>query len=344
MELERNKMGSTVGCSVSLISGRPARVWSALAAWCLGVAFASPGRAEPSELSPELGFNYLEVETPRITALGGAQRAFSNSLEALFQNPANMATTRVYHVGGLAEIWPEARRQSYGVAAVDSIVSSARLAGGIGGVYSKQDPDGIDRTHTNLVMALALPVSEKFFVGLGGKYLWLSQDGAGPLGPSRVSAGLPEEEIVSGFGLDAGLTVKPTDSLALAVVANNLNSPDHGFLPLSVGGGAGYGTQDLTLEADLLSDFTTYDEARLRAMLGFELLLGDHFPLRAGYRYDEGLDNHGLSFGVGYLEPTFSISLGVRRYVGDEAATAVALGFVYHVDSSGLTPSPAETF
>src|SRR5690606_21854557 len=88
------------------------------------VCLAPSVRAEESDLPPEVGWNYGEIETPRIAAMGGALRAYSNSLSALFINPANMAATRIYHVGALAQIWPEARRQSYGGGAVDSIVSS----------------------------------------------------------------------------------------------------------------------------------------------------------------------------------------------------------------------------
>src|SRR5262245_25835860 len=83
--------------------------------------------AEPSELPPEVGYNYGQTETARIAGMAGALRASSNSTEALYINPANMVASRVYHVGALAQIWPEASRQSYGLGIVDSIVSAARV-------------------------------------------------------------------------------------------------------------------------------------------------------------------------------------------------------------------------
>src|SRR5262245_40553272 len=86
------------------------------------IALAPRAHAEPSQLDPAVGYNYGEIETGRTAAVGGAQRALTNSTSALFLNPANMAASRVYHIGALAQIWPEARRQSYGFAAVDSIV------------------------------------------------------------------------------------------------------------------------------------------------------------------------------------------------------------------------------
>src|SRR6187402_3077270 len=70
---------------------------------------ATRAHADPSTLPPEVGYNYQEIETPRITATNGANRALSNSTEALFNNPANMSSSRVYHLAALAQIWPEAR-------------------------------------------------------------------------------------------------------------------------------------------------------------------------------------------------------------------------------------------
>jgi len=91
------------------------------AALCIG----GPLRADPSRLPPEIGYNYSDLETARTAAMGGALRAFSNSLEALQDNPANLAATRVYHMGGMAQFWTGANRQSYGASIVDSVAISS---------------------------------------------------------------------------------------------------------------------------------------------------------------------------------------------------------------------------
>ena len=156
---------------------------SALALW------ARPAHAEPSSLPPEVGYNYGEIETPRVAATSGALRAFANSIDSLFVNPAGMASSRVYHIGALAQIWPEASRQSYGAGAVDSVVSSSRLAGGIGGAWTRQDPEGIDRRSTDLRVALAYPFSDQFSVGAGIRYLWLKQNGDARWATAALRAG-----------------------------------------------------------------------------------------------------------------------------------------------------------
>ncbi|MEZ4222737.1 MAG: hypothetical protein R3B13_17480 [Polyangiaceae bacterium] len=323
---------------------RPRALASACALLGVLLGNARPAAAERSELPPEVGWNYGEIETPRIAAMGGALRAYSNSVSALFVNPANMVASRIYHLGAVAQIWPEASRQSYGGAAVDSIVSSARVAGGIGGTWTLQDPDGIDRRATDLRFALAFPFSDQFFLGIGGRYLWLRQDGLGPLGESLVSGGLQDENIVRGFSFDAGATVRPSDSFAISVVGNNLNNPGHGFQPSSVGGGIGVGSEQFTVEADVVSDFTTWDTTKIRAMGGGELLLADNYPIRLGYRYDDGASSHAISGGVGYVDRAFSAEVAVRRVVAGDPATAIIFGFTYHVESSGLTPSAADSF
>jgi opacity protein-like surface antigen len=332
---------NTVGQSSVHVLGRVGVVISALA---LVAATARRAQAESSDLPPEVGYNYNEIETPRIGATGGAQRALSNGVSALFVNPANMVASRLYHLGAFAQIWPEAKRQSYGAAAVDSIVSASRLAGGLGATYNLQDPDGVDRKWTDLRFALAFPFSDQFFLGAGGRYMWLSQNGDGPLESSPASEGLADEDIVKGFGIDLGATVKPTQSFAISVVGNNLTNPEHGFQPMSFGGALGLVVGDFSFEGDLLADFVTWEDTKLRAMFGAEALFANHVAARVGYRYDQGAESHALSAGAGYIDTAFDVDIAVRRVVSGDAATVIMFGFNYHLESSGLTPSPGETF
>jgi opacity protein-like surface antigen len=307
-------------------------------------SLSAPAQGEPSKLPPQIGYNYDEIETARIAGTSGALRAASNSLSALFINPANIAATHVYHLGAFAQIWPEANRQSYGVGVVDSVVSSARVAGGVGATTNFQDHDGVDRRWTDIRFALAYPVSDQFFLGLGGRYMWLVENGDGPLGTSLASSGLPNSRIVRGFALDAGVTFKPSEHFALSVVGNDLNNPGHGFQPTTVGGGASLSFGDFGGEADLVADFTTWDRTALRAMAGLEGLFADHLEVRLGYRYDDGAKSHALSAGLGYIERNFDFDLSVRHTVVGESATAIVVGFTYHLDATGLAPSPGEGF
>src|SRR6187551_1393916 len=167
-----------------------------LGAICVG----GPLKADPSPLPPEVGYNFSEIELPRTAAMGGALRAFSNSLEALQNNPANLAATRVYHIGGGAQFWTDANRQSYGASIVDSVVSRSRLAGGVSANWLFQDADGVDREAMDIRLGLALPISDKLLIGASGRYLDLKENGyprgLDVLPPSVASGGLQGGSIV----------------------------------------------------------------------------------------------------------------------------------------------------
>jgi hypothetical protein len=317
--------------------------FAALMSLCASL-LASHAQADKITAHPEVGYNYNEIETPRITATNGAIHALSNSTEALFNNPANMSASRVYHLSALAQIWPEAGRNSYGLAAVDSVGSSSRLGGGIGATYNTQDTNGINRNWIDIRGAVSYPLSDKFFLGVGVHYLRLKQNGDGPLGPSLASSGLDGEYIVSGFTFDAAATFKVADALALSIVGMNLNHPGNSFQPTSVGGGVGYGKELFSLEGDVVADFDTWDSTKVRAMGGGEYLAGDHFPLRVGYRYDDGAKSHSLSAGIGYIDTTFAAEIAVRRVVSGDPATAIVFGFSYHLDNGSLTGGEGDSF
>ncbi|HEY8945549.1 MAG TPA: hypothetical protein VIM73_14875 [Polyangiaceae bacterium] len=320
------------------------RNWLAVVTTALFALVSVPASADPSTLDPTIGYNYSEIEIPRHAATGGAQRALGTSIGGLFVNPANIAIGRVYHVGAFVQLWPEASRQSYGAAASDSLLSSSRLAGAAGVTQNFQDPDGVDREWTDVRFALAYPFSDQLFFGVGGRYMWLEQNGGGPLSSTEASSGLRDEDIVNTVSFDGGVTLKATPELSIAVVGNNLGNPGHGLLPTSVGGGIGFGRNQFAIEADVVADFTTWNETKLRAMAGLEMLLAQRIALRGGYRYDQGAESHALSFGVGYIERAFLIDVGARRVISGDTATALVLGFTYHLETTGLAPSPADTF
>jgi hypothetical protein len=311
------------------------------------IAFSTPGiaLADPSSTSIEQGYELGEIQHPRSVAMGNAAQVFGGSTTAVFVNPANLPLYRVYHLEGLAALGPEARRQSYGGAIADS--STSRLAGGLGGTWSQMDPDGIKRQFTDVRLALAYPLGDRFSLGATGRFLRVGQKVAsGPLGASLASDGTREEPIFSGFTFDAGAAVQISENIRVALSGRNLTATGSALAPLAVAGGIGWSNQTVTIEADSLVDFTTFGSARARAMLGGEFLVADHFPLRAGYRYDAGMRTHAASLGVGYVDRKFSVELGGRRDVaGDNPATLISLGVRFFIDSGGgASGDTGETF
>jgi len=294
--------------------------------------------AKGAELAPQLAYAYGENETARSLAMGGAVRALGNGTTAVYLNPANMALSRVYRIEAFGQLTPEITRALGGATIVDSITSSTRIAGALSAVGGVVDPDGLGRTVLDVRAGVAYPIGDRVFLGLGGRYLYLTQRGEGPLGASKISGGLGNSAIVDNFTFDAGITVRVTDKVHVGLVGQNLTHPGHGLLPTTVGGGIGYGGKDFSLEADAVADFDAWGRTTMRAMAGGEYLAGDHYPLRLGYRFDEGPNVHMLSGGVGYVGKEFAIELSGRRTLSTTVnATMFVLSLTYHLEQRLLT-------
>jgi hypothetical protein len=319
-----------------------------------GLALA-PGRAaaaDPSPLDASIIGNYGEGETPRSAAMGGANRALGYGTSAVFLNPAALAETRVYHIDAMSEITPETRRWVVGGVVADSVTS--RLAGSFSilGTPIAMDPGGIKRSFLDMRLALAFPITDRFIVGLTGRYLKVTQSGNalptfGFGANDKVSGGLvdgssdstPKDRfaLVNGFTLDAGLIIKPTDSLYIAAVGQNLTYANNGFMPLTVGGGIGYGGDAFSIEVDGLADVSSWMKPTARIMAGAEYKVVGIVPIRAGYRYDQGAKLSTLSLGTGYLGDVFSVEAAVKRTLSNPGATTIFFSVSYFLDSSGLT-------
>lgn len=293
-----------------------------------------------SNLPPEVGYRYGELETPRSTAVAGALRATSTSLSSVFVNPANMAIAQVYHVGAFAQIDPEAARQTYGGAVVDSLVSSTGLAGGLSVAWSQQDPDGVAREWLDGRFGLAVPLADVLYVGAMARYMNLSQEGLGPLGNSRVSGGLDGSPIAQTVTFDVGATLRPVPEFMISLTGHNLTNQDHSFLPLMGGLGVGFANDDFSLGAGAVLEEKTFNETNVRVQGGGEVLIADRVNVRAGYRYDQGFDTHAVAGGLGYIEPRFSVDAAVRRSVAGTEFTSITFGFAVHIEAMGLGVSP----
>ncbi|NUP11312.1 MAG: hypothetical protein HOW73_35140 [Polyangiaceae bacterium] len=264
-----------------------------------------------------------------------------------------MTLARVYHIEAIGNLVPEYGQIVFGSVVVDSITN--KLAGGVsvtgGFLDSFQDPaTSLDRSWLDVRLALAYPFVDAFSVGLGGRYIKVTQDGTGPLGDSKVSGGLKDPEsssegrlsMVNIATFDAGVAIKAGDLVRIGISGQNLTYFNNGILPTTVGGGVAIAHEDFTIEADGVADLTSYMTPTARVMAGGEYLLVDRIPLRAGYRFDQGANSHQLSGGVGYLAREFMIEASVRRTLVGPEMTEIIFGAGYFLESSGLTGRGAE--
>ena len=279
------------------------------------------------------------MQSPRSLAFGGAQSALGASTTAIYDNPANLPIARVYHFEGIASVSPEARRQSYGGAVVDS--NTSRLAGGFAGTWNIMDPDGIHRTWTDLRLSLAYPLGDKISAGITGRYLRAAQSlASGPFGQSLASDGTGGAPLLNNFTFDVGATLMPTNGVRIGLVGKNLTNPGSGLAPTLLKGGVGYFNDTFSIEADGLADFTTWTRVRGRLMVGGEFFVAQHFPIRAGYRYDDGMRTHAVSAGGGYVDRKWSFEISARRdVVGDNPATMLSAAIRYFYEAGATSPA-----
>ncbi len=238
---------------------------------------------------------------------------------------------------------PEAHRQSYGGAVVDS--STSALAGGVAGTFNLQDPNGINRQWTDFRLGFGYALGDRFAAGGTLRYLRAQQDvDRGPLGTSYVSDGTPGSPLLNTITFDIGATVIPVDGFKIGAVGHNLTNPGARLAPTTVQGGSA--TAPICFRSRGTSSATSRPTAAraFGAMLGGELFLGGHVPIRLGYRYDDGLKTHAISGGLGYVEKSWSFEVGARHDVaGDHPATMLvaSIRFFYNPDggSGGVDTS-----
>lgn len=312
------------------------RPWTSAAILMTLLGAARTAHADPMSTSPEQGYDEGQIPTARAVGMGDALNALGVSTPGLFLNPANLPLARVYHLEAFAAYSPEAQRQTYGAAIVDSLINAQRISGGIGGTWNLMDPDGIHRQWTDVRAALAAPLGDYFSVGGTLRYLNVTQNtGVGPFGPSYASDGTPGASIWNGFTFDAGATASLGD-FRLAVVGHNLTNPGTSLAPTIGAVGLGYASGIFSIEADGQLDFTTFDTTTGRVMGGAELFLANHYALRVGWRYDTGTQLNTPSFGLGYVDSKWSAELGVRHDIAsDHPATLGVLSLKYFYDATG---------
>ncbi|HZF51520.1 MAG TPA: hypothetical protein VE093_22850 [Polyangiaceae bacterium] len=319
----------------------------------LGLASALTALA-PTALAQEavptpFSNDYGQTETARSAGLASAARALGNGTSGLFLNPASIALNRVYHVEGLLQATPEAGRLTAGAAIVDSIMNRHGLAGGVAVLGGLLNAGPSDWSTFELRTALAYPISDKLLLGVAPRYVSITH--AFP----AVEGDQNQNDLVSleihAFTFDAGVTIRPSDSLHIALVGQNLASNRRSLYPTSIGGGVGFATEVFSLEVDGLADFGSYDGVTTRFMGGGEVLVGEHFPIRLGYKFDQGAKLHKKSAGLheiagglGYIGTEFAIEASIQRTLSDPGATTIVVGLAYYVETAGFMKAATEGF
>lgn len=256
----------------------------------------------------------FDIETTRTLALAGASRSHCPSNAALYLNPAGLSLGRVYHVETLYEYVPTSNGHVVGASVVDSVTST--LAMGLSFNYVTWDPDGQDRSEYDVRLSAAYYLANTFAIGLTLKYLFADQEGQGPLGPSVMASN--GEDLLNTVTLDVGAIITIRNMFNIGVVGYNLTNTESSAAPISLGTALSLQIRSFVVVADVLLDFATRQDLSVRVMGGAEYFLANHYPIRLGYRYDDGRSSHAISAGFGYVSTSWAIEISLRQDVAAE--------------------------
>jgi len=237
--------------------------------------------------------------------MGGAWRALGLGAEAGTGNPAALALIRSYRVE-LTGAWDWANKDAFGMLAVSDATNP--LAAGVSYQLGTLD-SGVQRTTVHLnTLALALPLMDGLLLGVSSRYL--------------LMRGARSADAITG---DVGVVVRPSGFFALGVSAHNLLRTPHPELAPYYSAHLGVLAGQFVIGADVRADFETNEQLTLTYSGGLEVLLGQTFPVRAGYTYDGFTRSSQLGFGLGFLTPSGGLDLAYRQDLGGEQGRLIAL-------------------
>jgi len=215
----------------------------------------------------------------------------------------------------------------------------------------------IVRTGTESGLVAAVPFGDRFALGATVKYGYFSL--RSQLHPENVPPDFTYQNpaidgdrsvdlgsIGHAVSFDVGMTLRLFSELRLGLVGQNLWA--HGTeMPTRLGIGLAYRLNErLLIAGDAMIDFTGNESCVALSMLnglcsdtekrttyrlgaGAEYAIAGRAPLRLGYLYDDDLNAHYVSGGVGYVSPErgFALDLALRQQVSAGTETVALLGF-----------------
>jgi hypothetical protein len=179
-------------------------------------------------------------------------------------------------------------------------------------------------------IALAGAINRYFMLGVTAKYIYAQRPGRHDVNSGNVDIGMM---IDTGIGLKIGLT------------AYNLIHSAYDLWPLKLAGGLSYSYEGIfTIAYDTVVVFDVFKEkepydllykypegVRLAYRVGAEFVAGGIVAIRAGYQYDEAIDNMFVSGGLAYVDDIWSIGAAYKQGLWDKKNRLMSIGFEVQV-------------
>ncbi|WNG24465.1 hypothetical protein F0U62_10890 [Cystobacter fuscus] len=282
-----------------------------LLALLLSLSAAAQENAEPPAptVSPRAE-DLRNLTSARSLGMGRAWRALGMGGDSGTGNPAAVAAFRTYRAE-LTGGWDWVGKDAFGSVSVADATNP--LAGGVTQQLITLGK-GSERATAHLnTVALALPLGEVLMLGVASRYLVMR-------GARQVNA----------FTGDAGLLLR-LGLFSLGVSAHNLIDTKNPELTRYYSAHAAVLAGMLTLAADARADFTTNARTTFTYSGGLEYVLGENFPIRAGYTWDGFTQASQLGVGLGLITPGGGFDVAYHQDLGGERGRSVALTFKVQV-------------
>lgn len=255
--------------------------------------------------------------TSRSSGMGDALTAGASGTSSIWHNPAGIAAALMY-AAEAAYVWdgPSAIN-GLQVNLVDT-KSNRHFGAALAFTYENGSPKGSpDREAFHVRGGLGLPLLDGMVkLGTALRYSQIKVDG---------------KEELAALIVDAGVIIQPLAWLSVGVTGINLvNGGYDEQLPRGIATGLAFASLEygFHLGGDVVFELgpESPDDARTwRA--GFEYLIADLFPARAGFRYEEASDEKILTVGAGFRDAATSVGIDASyQHNLDDAADKSVVG------------------
>lgn len=295
---------------------RPSRLSPLLGAALALLVLASAGAAQAQGRT--LG--------ARSMGMGEAITANASGTNAIYQNPAGVATMMTYTFEG--SYLYEPGMNTFNAAVVDSKLNP-RFALGLAYSYDMSSDEDLKLTGHDARAALGTPIiPNRLALGLGARYL----NYTGTINPATNTEG----ELVSAFTLDAGTIIRITDGFFAGISGSNLLDVCEGdanascpqnLAPRTLGGGLSFGSSlGVLVSGEARADMSDTEDVSWIYAGGLELFMEQFLAFRAGYRSVGSTDANIVSSGLGLKSNTAGLDVGYQYdFTSKESRAVVAL-------------------
>jgi hypothetical protein len=253
---------------------------------------------------PQLGLT--EMVNAKNYGMGGAFLALGDGTESIDGNPAALSLQKQYLIE-LTGAWDVHTKYAFvSPSILDS--TSGPIAAGLS-YHLVTTGRGATQTTGNLTtLALAYPLSDNFHIGASVHHV--------------LTTGAISGDGVTG---DAGLAVRLFTGFVVAASAHNIIDIYNPLAPRYYALGLGYNSAPLMVAADFRTDWGDSSVTHYTYNAGAEYVLGDSFPLRAGYSFETTTHTNFLSAGLGFKLSGGGVDVAYRHELGGNQGRLHAL-------------------